>query len=109
MLYSNMKNCGMQCCVLGFIVSWTTYGFTLYMSEDNDCDKIDETKDIHMLFFVWLCITVPFAFLCMGLCALQIVCCTCACCSANPNIEAEEKWRKEQMDALLSKSPDTKV
>ena len=82
MLYSNLKHCGFQCCVLGFIVSWTAYGFSMYMDEDNNCGDVPQTKNIYMLFQIWLLITVPLSFLCMGICALYMVCGTIACCTS---------------------------
>merc|ERR1719263_408504 len=93
MLYSNMKHCGFQCCVLGFIVSWTAYGFSLRMADGYAC--VEEANNINLLFFIWLCITVPLAFLCMGCCALYMVCGTLACCTSNSQTEDEEKWRQE--------------
>merc|ERR1712070_1209764 len=95
-----MKHCAFQCCVLGFIVSWTTYGFTLWMDPANNCGDLDRTKNIALLFFIWLCITVPLAFLCLGCCALYMVCGTLACCTNNSQTEDEEKWRQEN-EALV--------
>merc|ERR1712046_440635 len=100
MLYSNMKHCGCQCCILGFIVSWTAYGFSMWLDEANDCGEQEASKNFYLLFQIWLCITTPFAFLCMGCCALYMVCGTLACCTNNSQTEDEEKW-KEQNQALV--------
>merc|ERR1719230_1901209 len=104
MLYSNLKHCGFQCCVLGFIVSWTAYGFSLWLQDvqgTGSCNASENTYPIWMLFQVWLLLTVPLAFLCMGCCALYMVCGTLACCTNNSNTEDEERWKQEN-EALVA-------
>ena len=89
MLYSDPGFCCVTCCYTGFLVGWLTYGFTIYFGEkmDETCGfepEFGEGKELHGIFFIILCLTVPAAFCCM-FCLLICMCSGClACCSPPP-------------------------
>jgi len=56
-----------------FYFAWLIYGFALWNKDVNNCREDPTTPEVQQLgtfMFVWLCITMPYVFLCAYCCVV---------------------------------------